>query len=89
MIEDDEKRGYYNLGRDTETIDESDGVTRSAIVQTNHGLYKRPVVKLAPVLSEKDVFAIENLAGDVVAELTDSMTKLNSASRPFQALKLE
>ena len=89
FIEDSEKRGYYNLGRVTETIDGSDGVIRSAIVRTNYGVYKRPVVKLAPVLTGKDVFAMENRAGDVAAELTNSITKLNSASRPFPALTLE
>ena len=89
MIEDSDKRGYYNLGRVTETIDGSDGVIRSAIVRTNDGVYKRPVVKLAPVLPGKDFFAMENRAGDVAAELTNSITKLNSASRSFQALKLE
>ena len=89
LIEDSDKRGYYNLVRVTETIDGSDGVIRSAIVRTNNGVYKRPVVKLAPVLPGKDVFAIENRAGDVAAELTDSITKLNSALRSFRALKLE
>ena len=88
-IEDSDKRGYYNLGRLTETIDGSDGVIRSVIVQTNDGVYKRPVVKLAPVLPGKDVFAIEKRAGNVVVELTNSITKLNRASRPFQALKLD
>ena len=89
MIEDSDKRGYYNLGRVTKTIDGSDGVIRSAIVRTNDGVYKRPLVKLAPVLLGKDVFAMENRAGDVAAELTNSMTELNSASMSFQALKLE
>ena len=72
MIEDGDKRGYYNLDRVTETIDESDGVIRSAIVQTKGGLYKRPVVKLAPVLPGKEVFAMENRAGDVAAELANA-----------------
>ena len=89
LIEDSNKRGYYNLGQVTETIDGSDGVIRSAIVRTDDGVYKRPVVKLAPVLPGKDVFATENRAAEVAAELTNSITKLNSASRPFQALKLE
>ena len=57
LITDTNKRGYYNLGQVTETINGSDGVIRSAIVQTTDGVYKRPVVKLAPVLPEKDVFA--------------------------------
>ena len=89
LIEDSDKRGYYNLGRVAETIDGSDGVIRSAIVRTNDGVYKRPVVKLAPVLHGKDVFAMENRAGDIAAELINSEIKLNSASKSFQALKLE
>ena len=89
LIEDSDKRGYYNLGRVTGTNDESDGVIRSAIVRTNDGVYKSPVVKLAPVLPGKDGFAMENRAGDIAAELTNSVTKLNSASRPFQALNPE
>ena len=89
LIENSNKRGYYNLDRVSETIDESDGVIRSAIIRTNNGMYKRPVVKLAPVLPGTDVFAIENRAGDVAAELTNSITKLSSASMPFQASKLE
>ena len=42
-----------------------------------------------PVLPGKDVFAMENRAGDIAAELNNSEIKLNSASRPFQSLKLE
>ena len=45
-------------------------------------------MKLTPVLPGKDVFAIKNRAGDVVAELSNAITKLNSASRSFQVLKL-
>ena len=62
---------------------------RSAIVRTNDGVYKRPVVKLAPVLPGKDVFATENKVGDNAAEHSNSEIKWNSVSRPFQALKLE
>ena len=87
LIEDSDKRGYYNLGRVTETIDGSDGVIRSAIVRTNDGVYKRPVVKLAPVLPGKDVFAMENRAGDIAAELNKSEIKLNSAPSSFQAVQ--
>ena len=89
LIEDSNRRGYYNLGRVAETIDGSDGVIRSAIVRTNDEVYRRPVVKLAPVLPGKDVFAMENRAGDIAAEVINSEIKLNSASRSFQALKLE
>ena len=89
LIKESNKRGYYNLGGVTETINGSDGVIRSAIVRTNDGVYKRPVVKLAPVLLGKYVFAMENRAGDIAAELNNSEIKLNSTSRSFQALKLE
>ena len=71
LIEDSDKRGYYKLGRVVETMGGSDGVIRSTKVRTNAGVYKRPVVKLAPVLpNEKDVFTKENRAGDVKAELS-------------------
>ena len=46
-------------------------------------------MKLATVLPGKDVFAIESGAGDVANELSNSIIKFNSASRPFQALQLE
>ena len=69
MIEDSDKRGYYKLGRVTKTIEGSDGVIRSAKVRTNDGVYKRPVVKLAPVLpNKKDDFVMENRAGEVMAD---------------------
>ena len=84
LIEDSDKRGYYNLCRVTETIDVSDGEIRSAIDRTNDGVYKRPVVKLGPVLPGKDVLSMENRVGDVVAELTILTAKVNSASRHFK-----
>ncbi|XP_075256615.1 uncharacterized protein LOC142349088 [Convolutriloba macropyga] len=68
LIGDSDKRGFYNLGRVTETIEGSDGVIRSSKVRTNDGVFKRPVVKLTPVLpNKKDVFVMENRAGDVKA----------------------
>ena len=70
LVEDSDKRGYYKLGRVTETVEGSDRTIRSATIQTKGGVYKRPVVKLAPVLSmDEDVFTKENRAGDVGAEL--------------------
>ena len=70
LIEDSDKRGYYKLARVVETMGGSDGVIRPTKVRTNAGVYKRPVVKLAPVLpNEKDVFTKQNRAGDVKAEL--------------------
>ena len=71
LVEDSDKRGYYKLGRVTEIMEVSDRTIRSATIQTKDGVYKRPVVKLAPVLSmDEDVFTKENRAGDVGAELT-------------------
>ena len=87
LIKDSDKRGYYNLGRVTRADDGSDGVIRSAKVRTNDGVYKRPVLKLAPVLPGKDVFAMENRAGDIAAQLNNSEIKLNSAPRSFQAVQ--
>ena len=70
LVEDSDKRGYYDLDRITETFEGSDGVIRSAKIRTKDGYYKRPAVKLAPVLSmDEDVFTKENRAGDVGAEL--------------------
>ena len=70
IVEHSEKRGYYDLGRITETFEGSDGLIPSATIRTKDGYYKRPVVKLAPVLSmDEDVFTKENRAGDVGAEL--------------------
>ena len=70
LVEDSDKRGYYKLGRVTQTMEVSDRTIRSATIQTKEGVYKRPVVKLAPVLSmDKDVSTKENRAGDVGAAL--------------------
>ena len=72
LVEDSDKRGYYDRGRITETFEGSDRVIRSAKIRTKDGYYKRPVVKLAPVLpTGDDVFTQENRAGDVGAELKE------------------
>ena len=89
LTKDSDERGYFKLGRVTETMGGSDVVIRSATVRTNDGVYMRPVVKHAPVIPGKDVFAMEIGAGNVVDELTNLTSKVNSASRPFQILKLE
>ena len=69
LVEDSDKRGYYNLGRITETFEGSDGVIRSAKIRKKDGYYKRPVAKLAPVLpTGDDVFTKENRAGNFGAE---------------------
>ena len=72
LVEDSDKRGYYDLGRITEPFEGSDGVFRSATIRTKDGYYKRPLVKLAPVLPTGDhVFTKKNRAGDVGAELKE------------------
>ena len=50
LVEDSDKRGYYDLGRISETFECSDRVIRSAKMRMKDGYYKRPLVKLAPVL---------------------------------------
>ena len=71
MVESCDKRGYYKLGRVTETIKGSDGMNWSATIQTENGVYMGLVVMLAPVLqSDEDALTLENKAGDVEAELS-------------------
>ena len=69
FIKESKKGGYKILGQVTENIDGSNNVIQTAIHRTNDGVYKRPVLKLAPVITKrKDVFAIKNRTGDVKAE---------------------
>ena len=68
IIEDSDKRGQYVLGRVVDVRTGSDGVVRSASIQTKDGVYNRPAVKLALVLEHDYVFSEEeNRAGDVGA----------------------
>ena len=68
IIEDSDKRGQYVLGRVVDVRTGSDGVVRSASIQTKDGIYTRPAVKLALVLEQDGVFSQkENRAGDVGA----------------------
>ena len=72
LVEDSDKRGYYYLGRITETFEGFEGVIRPAKIRTKDALYKWPVVKLAQLPpSGDDVFTKENRAGDVGAELKE------------------
>ena len=85
LVEDSDKRGYYDLGRIIETFEGSDGVIRSATIRTKDGYYKRPVVKLAPVLSmDEDVFTKENRAGDVGAELKEKQACIGGENRKIE-----
>ena len=66
LVEESDKHGYYDLGRITEG---SDGVIRSAKIRTKHGYYKRPVVKLAPVLPTGEDFS-RRKTGPAMLELS-------------------
>ena len=46
------KRAHYKMGRVLEVYHGSDGRVRSALVKTEDGKLKRPVVKLAPMFYE-------------------------------------
>ena len=68
IIEESDMRGQYVLRRDVDVKTGSDGIVRSASIQTKDGVYIRPAVKLALVLEQGGVFlAKENRAGDVGA----------------------
>ena len=66
----------YKMGRVLEVYHGSDGRVRSALVKTEDGKLKRPVVKLAPMFYES-VFREKNRAGNVGAsQLRDQKLKL-------------
>ena len=71
LIEDSIKRCYHNLAQVRWTIDGSELVIRSAIVRKSDGVYKRPVVMLAPLLARIDNFAIlqKSRAGEIAASV--------------------
>ena len=54
------------MSRVLEVYHGSDGRVRSALVKTEDGKLKRPVVKLAPMFYES-VFQVKNRAGNVGA----------------------
>ena len=70
------KRAHYKMGRVLEVYHGSDGRVRSALVKTEDGKLKRPVVKLAPMFYES-VFQEKNRAGNVGAS-HQKAEKLNS-----------
>ena len=70
-----EERAHYKMGRVLEVYHGSDGRVRSALVKTEDGKLKRPVVKLAPMFYES-VFREKNRAGNVGAsQLRDQKLK--------------
>ena len=76
IVDENVKRAHYKMGRVLEVYHGSDGRVRSALVKTEDGKLKRPVVKLAPMFYEK-VFQEKNRAGNVGAsQLRDQKLEL-------------
>ena len=75
IVDENVKRAHYKMGRVLEFYHGSDGRVRSALVKTEGGKLKQPIVKLAPIFYE-NVFQEKNRAGNVSAsQLRDQ--KLN------------
>ena len=75
IVDENVKRAHYKMGRVLEVYHGSDGRVRSALVKTEDGKLKRPVVKLAPMFYES-VFQEKNRAGNVRAsQLRDQKLK--------------
>ena len=75
IVDDNVKRAHYKMSRVLEVYHGSDGRVRSALVKTEDGKLKRPVVKLAPMFYES-VFQEKNRAGNVGAsQLRDQKLK--------------
>ena len=66
IVDDNVKRAHYKTSRVLEVYHGSDGRVKSALVKTEDGKLKRPVVKLAPMFYES-VFQEKNRAGNVGA----------------------
>ena len=76
IVDENVKRAHYKMGRVLEVYHGSDGRVRSALVKTENGKLKRPVVKLAPKFYES-VFREKNRANNVGAsQLRDQKLKL-------------
>ena len=75
IVDENVERTHYKMGRVLEVYHGSDGRVRSALVKTEDGKLKRPVVKLAPMFYES-VFREKNRAGNVGAsQLQDQKLK--------------
>ena len=75
IVDENVRRAHYKMGRVLEVYHGSDGRVRSALVKTEGGKLKRPVVKLAPMFYES-VFQEKNRAGNVGAsQLRDQKLK--------------
>ena len=51
MVDEQSKRSDYKMARVAEIHPGTDNIVRAATIKTADGIYKRPVVKLAPVLN--------------------------------------
>ena len=75
IVDENVERAHYKLGRVLEVYHRSDGRLRSALVKTEDGKLKRPVVTLASMFYEI-VFREKNRAGNVGAsQLRDQKLK--------------
>ena len=75
IVDENVKRAHYKMGRVLEVYHGSDRRVRSALVKSEDGKLKRPVVKLAPMFYES-VFREKNRAGNVGAsQLWDQKLK--------------
>ena len=75
IVDDNVKRAHYKMGRVLEGYHGSDGRVRSALVKIEDGIFKRQVVKLAPMFYES-VFQEKNRAGNLGAsQLRDQKFK--------------
>ena len=66
IVDETVKRAHYKMDKVLEVCHGSDGRVRSALVKTEEGKLKRPVMKLAPLFYES-VFREKNRAGIVGA----------------------
>ena len=66
LVDESAKRCDYKMARVVDVHPGSDGEVRAATIRTVEGVYKRPVVKLAPVFVDS-CFQTKNRAGDVGA----------------------
>ena len=75
IVDENVKRAHYKMDRELEVYHGGGGRVRSALVKTEDGKLKRPVVKLAPMFYES-VFQEKTRAGNVGAsQLRDQKLK--------------
>ena len=55
LREDGLQNSYWPLARVTKVFPGDDGLVRAAIVKTEKGSYKRPIVKMIPLILQDDI----------------------------------